>query len=1192
MNKQCSAPPPHDKQSTQLSRAQVSAGLLRLLKKSLPILNKILTRAQSNLFGSWVPFVVLTLVLATLVTFQGWRSYDEKTNTAQHQVENLTLVLSNELNRSLDGISRSLDFIVTQIKPEAMVTDSKSRYQNEMNKLLAQQVKLNPLAVVIRIFDTKGDLIYSAVPNEYRTNVSDREYFNYLRYHPGETYFSPTTIIGKHPGAPVLPIGKAILSSSGAFLGVVLITLPINSLKEAFQDLEVGSGGTILLRRIGNGSLIYRYPDNSEKTNHQLPNTLMEKMIADGIKAGTATYVSAVDGVKRLYSFRVLDTPFPYFISVGLAQSDYLASWRKSIFFMVLGAIALDVLVGLFFFRQRRAYKELKIGLEALALSQESLRLVNVAIANANDIVIITQAEPREQSGGPPIVFVNEAFVRETGYRADEVIGKTCAILQGPKSSREPLDRIRTAIDKWESIREELLNYKKNGEEFWVELEIIPIPNEVGWFTHWISIERNITNRKLAHEQLRSSEEKLRGLYDLSPLGIARSDMSGRFIEFNEAFRAITGYTNEELLSIGYWQITPRKYEASEIFHFKNIKETGRFGPYEKTYVNKNGVEVPVQINGILIKGDDGENYIWALIEDITGRKLGEKALFEASHRLELAVKAGSVGIWDWDIVNNVLIWDEQMYRLYGVSKDQFSGAYDAWIKGLHPEDREQVELESQNALTGLKEYDVKFRVIWPDGSIHFIHALGSVELDSSGEPFRMTGTNWDITDQKLVEKQAEEFAFTDPLTALPNRRLFADRLQRALKFSGRSKQYCALLSLDIDYFKTINDHHGHDIGDLVLKAAAQCFFKVVRTEDTVARMGGDEFMILLEDLGFDSFEAASAAKTVSEKILASYRPAAKLTSSIGEGSLSIGITSFLAGQLITVDELMKQSDLALYQAKQAGRNCIKFYDAEMQVLLNARVDMEVILRQAIEHEWFVLHYQPQVDQNQQITAVEALLRLNHPQRGLITPAQFLELAESSMLILTIGWWVVNAACRQLALWSSQENMAHLTLSVNISIKQFQTVNFVSKLMEIVDRSGIHPRQLTLELTESLFMADLADAMIKMKSLKEYGFHFSLDDFGTGYSSLSYLKSLEFDELKIDKTFIADIPSSQTSCDIVKIIVLMCETLGLKVIAEGVETKEQLEYLQSIGCHYYQGYLFFHPMPLDEFVLAIRSQSH
>lgn len=594
-------------------------------------------------------------------------------------------------------------------------------------------------------------------------------------------------------------------------------------------------------------------------------------------------------------------------------------------------------------------------------------------------------------------------------------------------------------------------------------------------------------------------------------------------------------------------------------------------------------------ITGITISG-----LIFLLMRSIASTKikgalLARKLTAEIgglNSRLSIALEASSVGIWDWDIINDILVWDEQMYRLYGITKDQFSGAYEAWQSGIHPDDKLSSNEEIQKALRNERKFNTEFRVIYPNGDIRYLRALATVQRDADGKPFRMIGTNWDITEQKLTEKKMEELAFFDHLTSLPNRRLFADRLQRVMKLSERSKQYYALLSIDIDNFKTINDLHGHDGGDLALQAAAQYLQKGVRTGDTIARMGGDEFMILLEDLGPNPLEAGSAAKTVAEKILAIFNTSDKLTSSIPMCSLSIGITSFM-GSAIDPDELLKQSDLALYQAKGSGRSCIKFYDEQMQALINARTSLEATLRQAIENKWFVLHYQPQIDSNQQIDSAEVLLRLNHPQRGLINPVEFIDLAESTNLILPIGWWVLNAACMQLAAWASQANMVHFNLAVNISIKQFQQANFVSKIIDTVVRTGANPKLLTLELTETLFLEDKADAMQKMQALKDYGFNFSLDDFGTGYSSLSYLKSLPFDVLKIDRTFIAEMPGNQVSNDIVRTIILMGQTLDLRVVAEGVESKEQLQYLKAMGCHHYQGFLFSRPMPLDDFMASI-----
>jgi diguanylate cyclase (GGDEF)-like protein/PAS domain S-box-containing protein len=696
-----------------------------------------------------------------------------------------------------------------------------------------------------------------------------------------------------------------------------------------------------------------------------------------------------------------------------------------------------------------------------------SLDLANRLIKHSSDLILITEAEPSHWPG-PRIIFANDALLELTGYSLNEVIGKTPRIFHGPKTNPDTLRRIHNALAKWQPIREEVLNYTKDGKEFWQELNIFPVANDDGWYTHWVSIQRNTTERR----------------------------------------------TLEKV-----------------IFNAQN-------------------------------------------------------AIQDSQQRLRFATHAGGVGIWDWDVVNDILVWDDQMYALYGIESDQFPGVLDAWKSGLHPDDRQAGEEAIRDAIKN-GEFKWEFRIIRPDGEIRHIRGHARTVKNDSGSVVRMIGTNWDITEQKLAESMAEQLAFYDPLTELPNRRLFIDRLQRAIKVTARSKRYSALFSIDLDNFKTINDIHGHNAGDHVLQLASKSFLEAVRAGDTVARMGGDEFMILIEDLGSNASEAGHAIKTVAEKIVSSFNAAKKETSYISMSSLSVGATIFQGLNYGEIDGLIKQSDLALYQAKKAGRNCIKFYDEEMQAVVNENTAMQAALNQALKDDWFILHYQPQIDGNGHINSAEALIRLNHPEFGLVGPGRFIGLAESSDLIIQIGRWLLHAVCRQLVSWATLEKMAHLSIAVNISAKHFEQENFVSELINVVDVTGANPKLITLELTESLFLGDRVNAALKMRALKDYGFNFSLDDFGTGYSSLAYLKSLPFDELKIDQTFIADIPDAMNS-DIIRIIIQMGQTLDLKVVAEGVENKVQFQYLQAMGCHHYQGYLFSKPLPAEEFATSIR----
>jgi diguanylate cyclase (GGDEF)-like protein len=439
-----------------------------------------------------------------------------------------------------------------------------------------------------------------------------------------------------------------------------------------------------------------------------------------------------------------------------------------------------------------------------------------------------------------------------------------------------------------------------------------------------------------------------------------------------------------------------------------------------------------------------------------------------------------------------------------------------------------------------------------------------------------------EIEERKAAEEKIKNLAFYDPLTGLPNRRLLLDRLKQTIASSARSARHGALLFIDLDSFKTLNDNLGHDIGDLLLQQVGQRLAACMREGDTVARLGGDEFVVMLKDLSENSQDAATQTETVGEKILVTLSQPYQLTNYEHHSTASIGITLF-TGDDVAIEDLLKRADLAMYQAKAAGRNTLRFFDPEMQAAVATRAELEVGLREAIEKDQLLLYYQVQVDGDGRLTGAEALLRWKHPQRGLVSPLEFIPLAEDTGLILPIGQWVLETACAQLALWATRPEMAHLTVAVNVSARQFHHPDFVGQVLAVLDGTGANPQRLKLELTESLLVDDVEDIIAKMTALKVQGVGFSLDDFGTGYSSLSYLKRLPLDLLKIDQSFVRDILTDPNDAAIAKIIVALAESLGLTVIAEGVEVEAQREFLARQGCHAYQGYLFSRPLPLREF---------
>jgi len=465
-----------------------------------------------------------------------------------------------------------------------------------------------------------------------------------------------------------------------------------------------------------------------------------------------------------------------------------------------------------------------------------------------------------------------------------------------------------------------------------------------------------------------------------------------------------------------------------------------------------------------------------------------------------------------------------------------------------------------------------------PDGAVSYWKNTRFPFAGASGQ--RLLGEfSTDITALKTSEETIRKLAFLDPLTGLPNRRLMQDRLTHALALAARSKQYGALLFLDLDNFKALNDTHGHDAGDQILKQTGARLATCMRAQDTVARTGGDEFVIILEKLDCAAHVAAGEVDAICRRIISVINAACALNGAEYTISASIGIAMYCDTQP-GLDELMKRADIALYSAKAGGRNTLMVFDPTMQARIAMRNAMEADLRTGLEQRHFTLHYQAQVDGAGTLTGVEALLRLQHPDKGLIMPGAFIALAEASGLIIELGYWTLETACAQLHAWSSDAARAQLTIAVNVSARQFGDCAFVARVGSIVERSGANPNRLILELTESLLLDEVDVTIGKMIALRSSGIRFSLDDFGIGFSSLSYLKRLPLYEIKIDRSFVQDVIDDVNDAVIVCAIVALAQSFGLSVIAEGVETLAQRDFLTSSGCTRFQGYLFGRPNPV------------
>ncbi|PKO26060.1 MAG: sensor domain-containing diguanylate cyclase [Betaproteobacteria bacterium HGW-Betaproteobacteria-8] len=562
--------------------------------------------------------------------------------------------------------------------------------------------------------------------------------------------------------------------------------------------------------------------------------------------------------------------------------------------------------------------------------------------------------------------------------------------------------------------------------------------------------------------------------------------------------------------------------------------------------------------------------------------QFSEKALRDSESKLRGMINGALDAIVTIDQYAHIVEFNPAAEHIFGYRRDAVLGRNLAEViippamRKAHLDGHEHFVKTRLQKMFGRR---LELTAMRSDGS-EFPIELTITALSDQGLPF-VTGFIRDITEKKRAEQDIRNLAFFDALTGLPNRRLLVDRLQQALASSMRTRKYGAVIFIDLDNFKIINDSRGHDYGDLLLVEVARRLRECVRAEDTVARLSGDEFVIILEELAASVEHSVIETRMVGEKILHVVNQPYRIKEVEYHNSCSIGISLFV-GNEVGVDELLKRSDTAMYQAKAAGRNNLKFHDPQMQEALEKRIEMESQLRVALLKQQFQVCYQPQVDDMRCVFGAEVLLRWNHPQHGLLSPTEFITTAEESGLIVAIGHWVMFHACLQLKAWESNENTKDIQLAVNVSARQFRQPNFVEEIKHILTQTDADPNLLKLELTESVVLDNVSDAIVKMDELRKLGVRFAMDDFGTGYSSLAYLKQLPLSQVKIDQSFVRDIATDPNDAAIVQTIVAMSGTLGLNVIAEGVETEAQFGMLRQYGCKQFQGYLFGQPLMLAE----------
>ena len=692
---------------------------------------------------------------------------------------------------------------------------------------------------------------------------------------------------------------------------------------------------------------------------------------------------------------------------------------------------------------------------------------------------------------------------------------------------------------------------------------------------------------------LQDSEERFRTVFRQAAVGVAQTKtLTGQLVRVNEKFGRVIGYTVDELQRMRFQDFTHPDdlHDDLELTRRMAAGELSEFH-MEKRYLHKDGHIVWADLTVSPMRTPDGPpEFHIAVMQDITARKHMEEALRTSEQRLRGILMRMPVGVCLVQHNGTIAFRNERFLQICGYGED-LAPDVDSWWSLAFPDPERRAAARADWRATrdaayagdgsiAPREYVLTDR----DGQLHTVETSGVM----LGEDHLVTMV--DLSQRKAAEEEIHSLAYYDPLTRLPNRRLLLDRLQQALAVSARRQRCGAVLMLDLDNFKTLNETRGLDRGDALLREVATRLRGCVQGQDTVARHGGDEFVVVLEDLDETPSEAGARAEEAGQRILAALRQPYVLE---GEpephhSTLSMGITVF-QGQRESAEELLKRGELAMYQAKSAGRNTLRFYDPQMQALVELRAALESDMRSGLAQGQFELFYQPQVVHGR-ITGAEALLRWRHPAKGFVSPAEFIPLAEDCGLILPLGEWVLHTACERLARWAHHPELSTLGLAVNVSPRQFHQSGFVAQVLAALASTGADGRRLKLELTEGLLLQDVEDTIAKMAQLRAYGVGFSLDDFGTGYSSLAYLKRLPLDELKIDQSFVRDVLTDPNDAAIARTIVALGTSLGLRVTAEGVETEAQRAFLERNHCHAWQGYLLSPPLAVDSFEALVHER--
>jgi diguanylate cyclase (GGDEF)-like protein/PAS domain S-box-containing protein len=1120
--------------------------------------------------GRWLHHLAIWLIATLLFVAVWWQCLalieNDRARTreaAESDIVNLARVSQEHAERTFASIDQVLRLVLWEYRDHAGNIDLKA--------MADQGLFDSRILVQLSVVDVQGILRLSSLPFSGRIDLSDREHFTAHLAGDKDVLFISRPVLGRSSGKWSIQLSRRITDKDGQFGGVVVASLDPSYFTRFYGELNLGDRGVATLFGT-DGAVRARRVGHQEHFTGDLSSSPAIVRWSQGEQ--TATYVNpgVIDGIERILHYRKLPS-YPMLIAIGADSKDVFADhvlikanlqWQAGIASLLLLAIAV---LASWYEVARRRHSQLQS--EALALLQNTTSRVPGVVyqyvlrPDGTSCFPFASAGIKEIYGVSPEEVTGDASRVFSLISPEDVAGVVASIKESARTLTQWVHEYRVRLD--------------DGQIRWLSGAAAPQKLDDGSVL-WNGFISDVTERKHQDAKLESHQASLQATFEAIPDLLFEVDLTGRIHAYHsprtdllvvppEAFlgKLMSDFVPPEVTEI----LTSALQEANALGHSSGKQYELDLPHGRKTF------ELSVA-HKATVQGEEPRFVV--LARDVTERKL-----LEAQQRIAASAFESHEGMFITDGKGVILRVNHAFSRITGYAAAEAvgktprllsSGRHDAAFYAAM-----RTSLDDAGAWQG---------EIWnrrKNGEIYPEWLTITAVKDERQVVTHYVSTLTDITARKLAEDQIKHLAFYDPLTGLPNRRLLLDRLQHALASSKRYHRNGALLFIDLDHFKNLNDTQGHGQGDLMLRQVAERLNYCVREGDTVARLGSDEFVVMLQDLKDNRTEAGGQAEAVGEQIVSALGQSYPLDQFTHHCSASVGITLF-NGSSFLVEDLLKRADLALHKAKDAGGNTLRFFDPEMQASLTARAQLEADLRQGLDLDQFLLYYQPQVDQEGRLTGVEALVRWQHPLRGMVSPADFIPLAEETRLILPLGQWVLETACHQLTVWSAVPHMAQLTISVNVSALQFLGEQFVEDVVATIARTGAPINRLKLELTESLLVNDVDDIIAKMLALKARGVGFSLDDFGTGYSSLSYLKRLPLDQLKIDQSFLYEALSNPKDAAIVRATIALGNSLGMMVIAEGVETQTQRDFLLGEGCHHFQGYYFGRPGPvadLDKF---------